>query len=218
MEPLFKNVVVGLVPQPRQIPPPPFRKEDLQRLYVDITRDYPYQQFSFLPADAGAQLVNPPEDAVVIQPGLLQIQAKIELTTEAVREKCMAVFRATVERLNIESFLQCGIKVVAHVAAPGASPDAKAFVAQQLMQGQERVEELPAGFFGGGVKYRRLDAEREDNLLIEPFIHDNEFVFIDYDVARVVTGQPFQGIDHVATWLDEDFSFVSGHAMSLLQA
>ncbi len=75
MEALFKSAVVGLVPQPTQVPPAPYRREDLHRVFGDINRDYPYQQFGFLPGDAGAQLVNGPDDTVMIQPALLQVNA-----------------------------------------------------------------------------------------------------------------------------------------------
>jgi hypothetical protein len=218
-EPLFKAVVLGLVPQPRQVPPAPFRREDLQRLFVDITREHNYQHFAFLPADAGAQLENSPDERIVVQPGLIQIQDRIDLTPEQAREKCAWIARKIAERLDIEAFLQCGIKVVCHVAAPGANADAKTFVSERLMRGAEQAAELGTGFFGGGVKFRRIDEAqgREENLLIEPFIRDTKFVFIDYDVGRAATGQPFGDLDDVATWVDEAFAFVRGPTMTLLE-
>lgn len=219
MEPLFKSAVVGIVPQPTQVPPVPFRAEDLQRLYADVIRDYPFQQFSFLPGGAGAQLLNVPGDAVVIQPGLVQVQTPVELTPERVREKVVTILRRAFERLTIERFLQCGIKVVAHVPAPGANPDAKVFVSERLMRGAEQAEDLGAGFFGGGVKFRRLAQETrtEENLLVEPFIADNAFVFIDYDIGRGATQQPFADVDAVEGWLDEAFNFVRGPTIALLE-
>jgi hypothetical protein len=218
-EPLFKALVVGLVPQPRQLPPAPYPREDLQRLFVDVTREYSYQHFEFLPGEAGAQLVNSQEDRVVVQPGLLQLQLPVELTPDAARERAVWIARTVADRLQVEGFLQCGIKVVSHVAAPGDSPNAKEFISHRLMRGAEQAAELGAGYFGGGVKFRRIDEDqgREENLLIEPFIRDNRYVFVDYDVARSATHQPFRGLDEVASWLDNAFAFVRGPTMSLLE-
>lgn len=214
MEPLFQHLIVGLVPLPRENPPAPFRREDLQRVFADVGRDYPYQQFSFLPSDAGAQLANSPEDAVMIQPGLLQVRTPV-MTAEHARQKADAILEAVARRLELREFLGCGIKVVANVAAPGGAPDAKSFVTLQLMKPGEQAEELGPGFFGGGIKYRRIDGQErmEEVLLIEPLVADNSLLFIDYDVQR---GGPLQGLDEVPSWIDEAFEFVRGPTMTIL--
>jgi hypothetical protein len=215
MEALFRHLVVGVVPQPRQVPPAPFRNEDLQRVFTEVGRDYPYQQFSFLPGEGGAQLANSPEDVVLIQPGLLQVRTPV-MTPEQARQKVVTIMEAVAKRLELREFLACGIKVVSHVPAPGGQPDAKAFVTQQLMKPGEQAEDLGPGFFGGGIKYRRFDEAEglmEEVLLIEPFVGDNAYLFIDYDVQRRA---PFRGLDELSGWIDDAFEFVRGPTMTIL--
>jgi hypothetical protein len=221
-EPTFKSLVLGVVPQPRALPPTPFAQEDLQKLFVEVTRDYPYQQFGFLPT-GGAQLVNAPDDIVMLQPGLLQVQIRIDpaftVSPEAAREKGVTILRRAFSRLHIDGFLQCGIKVVAHLPTPEGYEDAVAFISQKLM-GDVDPDSLAAGFFAGGVKFRRIDEARgeEANLLVEPFIRDRQYIFIDYDVGRAAIRGPFADLDQVANWVDEAFGLVSGPTMGLLEA
>lgn len=215
MDALFRNLVVGVIPQPSQFPPAPFDRERLQRAYMEVSRVHPYEQFGFLPADQGAQFLNPPEDRVLVQPGLLQVVTPLESTPERGREKVIAVLRTLGERLTIAQFVQCGVKVVAHVPAPEGG--ARAFVADRLMSGQqERLEELGPGFFGGGVKYRRYDASarREAVLLIEPLLSDDNFIWIDYDYQTVM---PFDDLALVGQTIDEAFDFVRVRAMKVLE-
>lgn len=217
MEPLYRRLVVGLVPQPSEVPPAPFNKEDLQRVFFDVSQDYPYQQFHFLPGESGMQLTNSPEDLVVIQPGLFQVQAPVDLTPERAREKAVDIQKIIATRLRARSFLVAGIKVVAHVPAPGDRPDAKAFVTDQLMrEAGAAAQDLGPDFFGGAIRYRALadDNLREEVLSIEPFVNDNSYIFVDYDVQR---RQPFQDLDVLADWIDEAFSFVSGPTMRILE-
>lgn len=212
MEPLFRQVVIGMVPQPRQLPPPPFSPDDLQRAYFDVSKEHPYQQFQFLPGDAGAQFLNSPDDGIVVQPGLIQVRHVVASTPEVARERCGAIVRLLAKRLGLSVFLATGIKVVAHV--PALMP-ARSFIADRLMQNADHLDELGPDFFAGGVKYRSLASagQPEETLLIEPFIHDDNFLYVDYDVQRP---QPFELRDQISTWLDEAFGFVRGPAMRLL--
>jgi hypothetical protein len=217
VEPLFSSLVVGLVPQPRQTQPGSFTKEELQRVFVDVTRSYAYAQFAFLPIDGGAQLLNSPDDRVLIQPMLFQVVTEVDLTAERARQKASDVLSTISGRLGVDGFFQTGIKVVARVLAPGQNPDARAFVSDQLM-GTGRAEELGPTFFGGGVKYRSFkEAEGcEENLLIEPLVADteNKHLWVDYDVQR---HRPVQGLETVAEWIDEAFEFIRGPTMALLE-
>lgn len=213
MEPLFRVLVVGIVPQPTQVPPASFDREDLQRIYIDVSRTIPYAQFGFLPADQGAQFLNPPEDRVMIQPVLLQVSTPVESTANLAREKVLKVLSVATERLKLPQFLQCGIKVIAHVAAPTGG--AKEFVTSRLMGSQaERLGELGPDFFGGGVKFRAIDEARHDVLLVEPFVADDSYIWVDYDVNR--TG-PFPGLDSLGTWIDDAFDFVRHNTMTILK-
>lgn len=214
LQPLYRAVIVGLVPQPRQIPPAPFSPDQLQRLFTEVGRSYRYQQFSFLPGDGGAQMSNGPEDALMVQPPLVQLRALVTLTPEASRETSMTILRSAAAELELDQFLQAGIKVIAHVPAPGDT-DAKAFVEEQLMRAGGRAKLLGQDFFAGGVKFRALGESSEANLLIEPLVADPQFIFVDYDVQH---HEPFGDLDRLAGWLDEAFSFVRDETMGLLEA
>jgi hypothetical protein len=213
MEPLFRSLIVGLVPQLREVPPPPFKQEDLQRVYLDVSRTYSFGQFSLLPAGGGAQLLNTPEDRLLIQPVLVQAQTPIELTVDAAREKVTTLIGTAASRLQLTEFVQCGIKVVAHVAVPNR--DAKAYAAENLLAGRSLEAELGPSFFVGGLKYRGLETQPpvEQNLAIEPLLADNEFMYVDYDVQRMFG---FGDLGLLTGWIQEAADFVKGPAMTIL--
>jgi len=210
-EPLFRSVVVGIVPQPREIPPAPFEREDVQRLFADLNREHPYQQLAFAPGDIGARFTRSPDDFVSIEPGLIQIQMPVSMTTQLATDRVVSLLRTAFARLALDQVLQCGIKIIANVAVP----DAKSFVSDRLMRA-DQVKELGPGFFGGGVKFRRIEEGREDNLSLEPFVRDNGFLYVDYDVLRVAVDGPMAGLDQLGSLLDEAFSFVGNEAVALL--
>ncbi|MEJ7657502.1 MAG: hypothetical protein WKF33_10785 [Thermoleophilaceae bacterium] len=213
MEALFRQLVVGVVPQ--LVPPAALPRDALQRAFLDIGEEYPYQQFQVLPGDSGAQLSNSPSDLVIMQPGVFQVQTPVELTPELARTKAQAILNTVSKRLKVENYLTCGIKVVAHVSAPGPVPDAKAFISGQVMRAGELAHELGPNFYGGGVKYRSFsdDLSLEENLSLEPWIGDNQFIYVDFDVQRRI---PFQGLGDLSAWLDDAFSFVSGPTMRVI--
>jgi hypothetical protein len=175
----------------------------------------PYQQFQFLPANGGATIFNGPEDILTVQQGLFQVRRPIEATPERAREDVVGVLRVVQRRLAVETFVQCGVKVIVHLPAPGATPDSKTFVAERLLrQGADAVQELGPKFFAGGVKYRSIDENREEVLQIEPFVRDNTFLFVDYDVQ---IAEQFTDVDAVSDWIDEAFEFVKGPGTRILR-
>jgi hypothetical protein len=215
MQPLFRHLVIGLAPQPRTVPVTPFDREELQRAFFDVNRVRPYSQFTFLPGDSGAQFINGPQDRIVITPSLIQMFGVIDSTAERARQVAVDSLEAVAERLKLERYHQTGIEVEAHVPAPGERPDAAAFVREHLLRGSTHAEELGADFIAGGVKYRRMSAARDENLLIEPLVADNNFIFVDYHIQII---ESITGLDAVAEWVNDAFSFVSGPTMSILEA
>ena len=219
MEPRYKSLTVAVVPQPREIPPPPFATEDLQRIFSETIRFYPYQSFEFVFNNRGAQFTNGPEDAVEIRPALFQVQAKMDgpdvLTTDAANDKVHKILKIASERLKIDTFFQCVIQVVAFVSAPG--DDSKVFVAERLMHDPEQAQaaELGPDYFGGGVRFRRLrsDGTGEDALSIEPFVGDFSQVWLDHQITR---GGQLIKLDQVHSWVGDAFDFVAGPVMQLL--
>lgn len=163
---------------------------------------------------------NSPDDAFVVQTTVLQFRRPIGSTVQHAREEAMGVLRAAARRLNLQHFGQIGLKVVAHVPAPGASPDAKMFVAEKLLhEGSSAVSELGPTFFAGGVKYRSMQpsgqGSREEVLLFEPLVADNSYVFVDYDLQ---VREQLDDLERVANFADEAFDFVRGPAMRILEA
>lgn len=219
MEPRYKTLTVSLVPQPREIPPPPFATEDLQRIFSEVIRSYTYQSFEFVFNNRGAQFSNGPEDVVEIRPALFQVQAKMDgldvLTASTANTKARKILKIASERLKVETFIQCSLRVVALVGVP--SEDSKVFLAEHLMNDPEQAlaAELGADYFGGGVRFRRLipDGSGEDAVSIEPFVGDFSQVWLDHQLVR--GGSPLQ-LDQVSSLISDAFDFVAGPTMQLL--
>ncbi len=221
VEPRYKSLMVALVPQPRQMPPPPFDKGELQGIFAEVTRRHSYQAFEFTPNGRGALFSNGPDDAVELRPALLRIEAKMNgldvLTAEMAEAKAKDILTLAAGRLHIEAFLQCAIQVIASVDAPGG--DAKAFVAEHLMHGDELLAALGDGYFAGGARFRNPRAPGaapdEDDLSIEPDVNDNRLVYLDYKVARTALTEAI-GLDQMSIRVSDAFAFLDGPTMRLL--
>jgi hypothetical protein len=219
MEPRYRSLMLALQPQPRQMPPPPFDKDELQRIFADVIRHHRYQSFGFTPNERGAIFGNDDEDNVELRPALLRIQARMDgadvLTSGAAQEKAQRIMKIAGERLKIENYLQCAVQIIASVDAPEA--DARAFVGKHLLRDPEQASGLGADFFGGGVRFRRLRPQEggEDNLSIEPDVNDNALVYVDFQMGRSAVGQPIS-LEQAMNWVNEAFEFVQVPTMALL--
>lgn len=219
MEPRYTTLNVGLVPQPREIPPPPFAPDDLQRVFSDVIRKHTYQTFEFIFNGRGAQFTNGPADSVELRPALFKVEARMDgpdvLTADAANDKVQSIMKIASDRLKIGSFLQCAIQVIAFVDAPG--DDSRVFVADRLMRDpdQTHAAELGTDYFGGGVQFRRLrpDESGEDALNIQPFVHDLKLVWLSHEMTRA--NYPIS-LDQASTWVADAFDFVGGPTMRLL--
>lgn len=213
--------MVALVPQPRQMPLPPFDTGDLQRIFADVGHKYPYETFEYIFDRRGAQFSNGPEDLVELRPAVLRIQARMDatelLTAGMAQDKASWILKTAADRLKITAFLQCAVQVIASVSAP--NDDAKRFVAEQLMRDIDQAAELGPDYFGGGVRFRRIrsDGPGEDNLTVEPDVADSSLVYLDHQRSRIAMGpvEPF-GFDQLSSWVGEAFEFLSGPTMQLL--
>jgi hypothetical protein len=223
VEPRYKSLTVSLVPQPRQLPPPAFDKADLQKVFADIIPAYPYRAFEFIYNDRGIQLNNGPEDTVEIRPALLQVQAKMDdvevLLSSMAEKKATKILRIASERLHIDGFLQCAVQILASVDAP--DDDATAFMAGRLLHGAEQADVLGEGYFGAGVRFRRLkeDESGEDSLAIEPTVHEHgskgPALLVNHQIVRAAVRGPLE-LGQVSALIDEGFDFVNDRAMRLL--
>jgi hypothetical protein len=203
------------------MPPAPLDQSDLQFIFAEIIRTYPYQNFSFTPDARGAIFQNDPNDSVELRPAQLQIQAKLDgpepLGAESAERKVMAILKSACTRLEMEIFLQCTIQLVSLAAVPGENPDAKAFVSKTLMRDIEQASVLGPRYFGGGIRFRSLkdDNSGEDSIAIEPYLQDNALLFLDHQKERLALHE-VMGLDHVSGLISDAFEFMSGPTMNLL--
>ncbi|MFZ3342242.1 MAG: hypothetical protein WA213_15260 [Terriglobales bacterium] len=222
MDPRFRSLVVALAPQPTQMPPPAFDREALQVVFAEITREYPYQQFGFLPSGRGAQFHNGEEDAVELRPALLQIQAKmigpdLFMAPMAAADKVTRIFEIAAKHLGLVAFIQSAIQIVASVDAPEG--DAKRFAEAHLLHDAEQSTVLGDGYFGAGVRFRRLigpPPQGEDNLSIEPDVNDNALLFVDFQSTRVAVSETIS-LEQMSDRVTEAFEFMSQPTMRLLE-
>jgi hypothetical protein len=221
MEPLYKSLTVQLGPQPRQMPPEPLKSTDLQAIFSEVIDKYPYQTFGFTPDQRGAIFNNGPEDIVELRPAQFQIQAKLDgqepLGGETAERKVMRILRIAGARLEMETFLQGAIQIIALAAVPGQDPDAKAFVAEHLMADGNHPNILGPRYFGGGVKFRSIEPDQsgEEGLSVEPFVQDNRYIYIEHSVMRIAVGEPIT-LDNLSSLITEAFEFCAGPTMKLL--
>lgn len=212
--------MVGLQPQPRQMPPPPFDHDVLSAIFAELIKTDAYQGFAFTPDGRGAQFTGRQDDAVELRPMVFSIGARMNgpdvLTVETAEAKVARVFSLAAEKLDVPAFLQCGIQIVAEVDAPG--DNAREFVAETLMRGSEQARVLGEGFFGGAVRFRNLhEPPDEDDLSIEPDIHNDRLIYIDYKSERAAITGPID-LDQVSSLIGEAFAFLDGPTMQLLSS
>jgi hypothetical protein len=220
MEPRYRTLNVGLQPQPRQMPPPPFDHDALSAIFAELIQTDSYQGFTFTPDGRGAQFNNGQDDTVELRPMMFSIQAKMNgpdvLTMETAEAKAIRIFSLAAEKLDVPAFMQCGIQIVAETDAPG--DNARTFVADALMRGGQQATILGDGFFGGAVRFRDLREPGnpdEDDLSIEPDIHNDRLIFIDYKSGRTAISGPID-LEQVSTLISEAFAFLAGPTMQLL--
>ncbi|HEX3433127.1 MAG TPA: hypothetical protein VHT25_03595 [Solirubrobacteraceae bacterium] len=222
MEPRYRTLMIGLQPQPRQMPPPPLDHDVLSAIFAELIQTDAYQGFTFTPDGRGAQFNNGHDDTVELRPMVFSIQARMNgpdvLTVETAETKIARIVSLAADKLDVPAFLQCGIQIVAEVDAPG--DDARAFVAETLMRGSEQAGVLGDGFFGGAVRFRNLREPGnpdEDDLSIEPDIHNDRLIYIDYKSARAAITGPID-LDQVSILMGEAFAFLDGPTMQLLSS
>jgi hypothetical protein len=209
-----KSSVLALVINPTTLPPPAYDPATLHDAYRAVSALRPYRSFNIMPGNAGAQIMNDPEDALVIQPLLVQLQIRIGsdgVAAEDAKRQLIDVVSTATSSLGMESFLQCAIKVVAHGDAPEG--DARGWLRDRFPE-NARASRLGPDFFEAGLRYRKIVENREEVLSVEPFVRDNAFVFVDYDVARVF---PIAKSDlDLDIWVDEAFAFMDRSVVELL--
>jgi len=220
-----KSLSVALVPQPRELPPPAFDKEALQKVFGEIIVRDPYRAFEFIYNDRGIQLNNGPEDTVEIRPALLQVQIKMDdvdvLTPDAAEDKAMRIFKVAAERLHIPGYLQCAIQIRADVEISESADNSKLFVEHKLLRAPDLADTLGEGYFGAGVRFRRLKEGPlevgEDSLSIEPYVDPPQLILVNHQVTRQAVTGPIL-LPQVSEWMGDAFSFVRDRAIRVLSS
>jgi hypothetical protein len=189
-----KAVVAGLFVQAQvlstgsvnmimQTPGTMITRDVINRIWSDVVKDYPYQGLQFQPNSIGGAFVGSgPEDAVIIQPPLIQIRDLVG--SQGVRgsaDKIESVVRTVVRHLSGTSPLNLGVKLVYNAPAPAR--DAVAFLLSEMLTGHDDLQQLAGGMeYQGHVKYFLKGEDYTYALDLEPLQADPEFIYIDLDV------------------------------------
>jgi hypothetical protein len=123
-----------------------------------------------------------PDDALIVQPPLVQVRSTAKMGVQNAADEAQVAIKTVTLHLGYTQFFNLGIKHVFHAPAPRAN--AEEFVMRQLLRRDPAdLAELERGAgVWGGLKYRMAAADQSVyTLTIEPFIADNQFLFIDLD-------------------------------------
>lgn len=178
MELIPKALVVGLFAATQPGAPD---REKLNRVWTDLSSRQEYRHLNF--TGEGAQFLGAtPDDALVIQPPLIQVRSTARLGLHNAADEAQTAIKTVARLLGYGQFFNLGVKHVFHVPAPGN--DARAFVMNRLLS-RDPVElgQLErGGDLWAGVKYGVSAPDGSAYVVvIEPVIADNQLMFIDLD-------------------------------------
>lgn len=178
MELIPKAVVIGVF---AALGPGSADTEKINRIWAQLSRRMGYRQL--IQTGEGATFVGSSgDDAFVIQPPLLQFRHPATLGVGNAADDAQACLKTAAEQLGATQFANLGIKHVFHAPAP--ENEARGYVQHQLLAKSD--EELAALERGGsiwvGVKYGvEGPGDSVYTLVVEPFVVDPKFLFIDLD-------------------------------------
>lgn len=159
----------------------PVTRDSINRIWSDVVKDYPYQSLQFEPAGAGAAFVGTgPDEAVVIQPPLVQVRDPISLSVRQSAEKAAFVFGSVVHHIGGAPPSNLGVKLIYHAPAPNRG--SVEFLLSEMVGGHDDVQHLAGTMeYQASVKYVLKSAEVSYTLWLEPLYSNLEFIFIDLD-------------------------------------
>jgi hypothetical protein len=173
-----KALVVGLL-VPTQ-PGAPDR-DKVNRLWSDLSGRQEYRHLNV--AGDGVQFLGATaDDALVLQPPLIQVRSTARLGIQKAADEAQIAFRTVARHLGYGQFFNLGVKHVFH--APAVGNDARGFVMNRLLRCDPSALGLleRGGTLWTGVKYGIGAADGSAfTLVIEPFLTDNNLMFIDLD-------------------------------------
>jgi hypothetical protein len=165
-----------------QAPGATVSRDVINRIWSDVVKDYPYQSLQLNPVGSGGAFIGGgPEDAVLIQPPLVQIRDLISLQgVSGSAEKIETIFKIVTHHIGSSSPANLGIKLVYHAPAPGG--DAVSFILSEMMAGHDDVQHLAGGMaLQGMARYLLKGDGLTYTLSLEPLQSDRSYIFIDID-------------------------------------
>jgi hypothetical protein len=176
-----KALVVGVF---AAVAPGAATTDAINRIWMQLSRRMGYRQL-IQGGEGGAQFVTSGDDAFLIQPPLLQFRSPVTMGFAKAAEDAEVCLKTAAEHLGATQFGNLGIKLVEHATAP--NNDAKVYVQSQLLPGAEQGLSALVGAGSGwvGVKYGIKPSETKVlTVVIEPFVTDNQFIFVDLDAQH----------------------------------
>jgi hypothetical protein len=217
MEFLPQTIVIGGFAVPRELTiGDKVPREKFTRIFSEMAdAGLTYGAFNLLPDGSGVQINRAPDDFVVIQPPLIQMQRPLTaLSTEAGAAQAQTVLRVATSVLGVGQIQNLGVRTVYN--APLVTNDAKAFMLHQVLShGGEHLDEMSlGGDLWGGVKIVTSGPMGETfTVQIEPAVADGmKSLYIDVDAQFPGSYQP----EHVVTKVAESRSFVEGKLRTYL--
>jgi len=168
-----RRLTVGIL-----YPPVELARPKLTKLYATISERYPdYESFSSLPD--GAILMSGPANCI-IQSARLQLNEDLGVF-QLIQEKFVDVMRIVADRLDLNQFLQFGVKIEA-TAPMKTNKQAGQFLEEALLRlSTEQLDRLGTKRAGAGL---RAFVDREGAvyiLRVEPWFQDLSHVFLEVD-------------------------------------
>ena len=184
MELVPRALVIGVFIPPPGVPgAPAVGMDKINRIWSEVAPQYGYTQLQSAPDGAAAQFLGASADiGVTIQPPLIQVRDIISnLDPADYADKAEQVIKAIARVLGTNQFFNLGVKHIYH--APLETNDARAFVHNKILRGQESLANLElGGNIWSGVKHVVNHADGVYELAIEPLQSDDmKSLFLDLD-------------------------------------
>jgi hypothetical protein len=157
-------------------------QETINRIWSDVVKDYTYRSLQLNPTGSGgAFLGTGPDDAVIINPPLVQVRDLVDLKGVAgSAEKVESIFKSIAHHISGAVPISLGVKLVYHAPAPGR--DAAGFLLAQLLSEHEGLRQLAGAMeYRGTVKYVFQGEKHTFALTLEPLLADSAFIYVDLD-------------------------------------
>lgn len=172
-----KALVVGLFAATQPGPPD---RDRVTRIWGELSSRHDYRQLSHTGESVQFMGLGP-DDALIIQPPLVQVRSTARMGVQNAADEAQVSVKTVARHLGYTQFFNLGIKHVFHAPAPNSN--AEEFVMSRLLRRDPaELAELERGMgVWGGLKYRMGASDSVYTLVIEPFVADNQFLFVDLD-------------------------------------